>query len=503
MTRVEKYFTPIVIGVMAIKLLLAYFIPITADEAYFWVWGQHVDINYYDHPPVTGWVVALFSQLGDHIFFSRLFSVLSGGAIAWGIYITVRDAIGFPDRAKLISLAFLVCPLHILFVPITTDTPVFVLVFFSGLAFYHSLRRQNSALMILAGALCGLAILSKYFAGLLAIAFLTTLAYRRGPRIITNALALLVGALPFVLFHLYGNYATCWTNVLFNVFNRNRETSWEISGLLLFLAFQVYLATPWLLYHIAKNIKQVVKGIRNSDNIFGLLFAVPMIIFGIVSFHDTGLHWTLAFVPFLFLLLIYIQRKAIVTIVTCSMVFSLIHLLIIVVVLALPIRVVRDQPYYNDVVMAYHGPEIYQKIKSKYGPGYTLATNGYYTSSAMSYHSGEYFIVFMDDSKHGRYDDKLTDYRLLDGEDIISLRTLPVNKDYAPYFEKVVVEELRVRGGTFYIVVGKGFKYQAYRDLFLSGIRDRLYNIPDYLPVGRCYFLDMYFDGEMSGINRK
>jgi hypothetical protein len=44
------------------------------------------------------------------------------------------------------------------------------------------------------------------------------------------------------------------------------------------------------------------------------------------------------------------------------------------------------------------------------------------------------FIVFLDDSKHGRYDDKLTDYRLLDGETIISLRTLPVDEDYSPVF---------------------------------------------------------------------
>ena len=73
---------------------------------------------------------------------------------------------------------------------------------------------------------------------------------------ISNALLLLAGALPFVLFHLYGNYETCWTNVLFNVYNRNRQSSWEVSGLLVFLAFQIYLATPWLLYEIVKSIKR-------------------------------------------------------------------------------------------------------------------------------------------------------------------------------------------------------------------------------------------------------
>ena len=496
MSKLETYYPSIFIAVIGIKLALAYFIPITADEAYFWVWGQHLDINYYDHPPVTGWVVALFTQLGHHIFFSRLFSVLSGAAIAWGIHTLVKHSLGFPEKARLISLAFLVSPLHLLFVMITTDSPVFLLVFFSGVAFYHSLQRQNRALMVLAGALCGLAILSKYFGGLLAIAFLATLVHRRGPRMMINALLLLAGALPFVLFHLYGNYETCWTNVLFNIFNRNRQTAWAISGLLVFLGYQIYLATPWVLFAIGKTIKAIAADIKREGNIFPLLFLVPMSIFGLVSFHDTGLHWTLAFVPFLFPLLIHAQRKAIARIVVCSLVFSLVHLLIILVALAMPIRVVKDRWFYNDVVMAYHGPEIHQKIRAQYGPDSTLATNGYYTSSAMTYHSGEHYIVFLDDSKHGRYDDKLTDYRLLDGENIISLRTLPVDEDYTPFFETVRYEQLRVADGTFYLVIGQNFNYRAYRELFLTKIRNRLYAIPDYLPVGRCYFYDMYFNAE-------
>jgi 4-amino-4-deoxy-L-arabinose transferase-like glycosyltransferase len=492
----ERNYFIICTVIIGLKLALAYFIPITADEAYFWVWGQHLDINYYDHPPVTGWVVALFSQLGRHIFFSRLFTVLSGAALAWGIYLLAAQAFDCPRKARLISLAFLVSPLHVLFVLITTDSPVFLLVFFSGVTFYHSLRHRNRALMILAGALCGLAILGKYFAGLLAIAFIGSLAYRKDKQFIANAALLLAGALPFVLFHLYGNYATCWTNVLFNVFNRNREASWEFSGLLVFIAFQIYLATPWVLVAIGKKWNTIVTDMNSNGNVFPLLFLIPIAIFGIVSFHDTGLHWTLAFIPLLYPLLVHVHRQSLVRIVACSLIFSMLHLLIIGIALALPISVVKDRWFYNDVVMAYHGPEIYQLIKDRYGSDYTLATNGYYTSSAMTYHSGEHFIVFLDDSKHGRYDDKLTDYRLLDGETIISLRTLPVDEDYSPFFETVRIDELTVAGGTFYIVIGKNFNYRAYRDLFLKKIRNRLYAIPDYLPVGRCYFFEMYFDEE-------
>lgn len=497
MFKLEKYFFHILIAFLVAKLLLAYLIPVTSDEAYFWVWGKHLDINYYDHPPVTGWIIWLFSLLGDHIFFSRLFSVLSGLSIAMGIYYLVRNEFGAPDKARLICLAFVVCPLHLLFVLITTDSPVFLLVFLSGWAFYYSLQRQKLMAMVLAGALCGLAILSKYFAGLLAIAFLFTLVYRRDRKIVLHMLCLLCGALPFVLFHLYGNYETCWTNVMFNVFNRNQHVSWKISGLMQFLGFQAYLATPWALYYLLRNTRRIANGIQQSNNVFAFLFFIPIVIFGMISFHDTGLHWTIGFYPFMFLLMVHLDRLQINHIVTLSLLFSILHAVILFSVLIWqPIKVFKNHQYYNDLVMAFHGPELYQKVKERYGSDYILATNGYYTSSAMSYHSKKYFIVFLDDSKHGRYDDKLTDFRQLNGKNILILRTLPSDHRYDPYFEKVTYQQLLFKGGTFYIVLGEKFRFSEYRERFLKKIRKQWYDIPSFLPIGDCYFFDMYFDQE-------
>ncbi len=497
MDKLEKYFFHILIAVFIAKLLLAYLIPVTSDEAYFWVWGQHLDINYYDHPPVTGWIVWLFSLLGDHIFFSRLFSVFSGVLIALGIYKIVHYWLGAPEKARLICLAFAVCPLHVLFVLITTDSPIFLLVFLSGTAFFYSLRRQSNAAMILAGALCGLAILGKYFAGLLAIAFLVVLIRRRDRNPVVPMAMLLAGALPFVLFHLYGNYLTCWTNVMFNIYNRNQQVSWKIAGLLQFLAFQAYLATPWALYYLIKNHRGVLNAIGRRENVFGMLFAAPMVIFAIVSFHDTGLHWTLAFYPFMFLLLVHLERPQIARIVTWSLFFSVLHAVVVFGFLIWqPLKLFQGHQYYNDLVMAFDGPGLYRKVKERYGNDYILATDGYYTSSAMSYHGKEYFIVFLDDSKHGRYDDKLTDYRQLDGKDILSLCTLPPDHRYDPYFDTVSYEKLVFEGGTFFIVLGKNFHFSVYHDRFLKKIRQRWYNIPDFLPMGDCYFFDMYFNDE-------
>ncbi|MEM1241899.1 MAG: glycosyltransferase family 39 protein [Cyanobacteria bacterium P01_H01_bin.26] len=53
------------------------------DEAYYWLWGQHLDWSYYDHPPFHAWVQGLFSHLGHSPFVLRLPTVVSNGLFFW------------------------------------------------------------------------------------------------------------------------------------------------------------------------------------------------------------------------------------------------------------------------------------------------------------------------------------------------------------------------------------------------------------------------------------
>jgi 4-amino-4-deoxy-L-arabinose transferase-like glycosyltransferase len=495
-TKVEKYFWHIVVVIIALKLVMAYYVPIISDEAYFYVWGQHWDLNYYDHPPMTGWLMALLSHLGQHIFFSRLLSVFGGLVVAWGIYRLVRDGFHLPDKAKLVCLTFLVSPLHVLFVIVTTDTPVCLFVFLSGMTFFYGRRKSNNWLMVLCGAFWGMAAISKYFALLLMIAYGMVLLWPKGSRgtNIKYFLLIVAGSLPFLLIHLYGSYTNCWTNYMFNVINRNRGLPWKLSTFLTFLGFQVYLATPWALYYLIKHLKRVAAGLREQADVFAWLFLIPLTIFGLIAFHDTGLHWTIAFYPFFALMLIPLSRLALNRIVVLSAILTLVHVIPVLVFLSLPVELFKNFPNYHDYVLGRYGNELYEKMRLKYGSDPVLATNGYYTSAVLTYFSGEHVIIFLDDSKHGRYDDKLTDFRQLEGRDIIILSTLSIRDDYTPHFDSVTYEKIRVKENDFNIIVGRHFHYAPYHDLYLKHIREKYYAIPDFLPVGDCYFFDMYFD---------
>ena len=51
----------------------------TGNEAYFWEWGRHSALGYYDHPPFAGWILWFTRQVfGDTIVAVRIPAVLTG-----------------------------------------------------------------------------------------------------------------------------------------------------------------------------------------------------------------------------------------------------------------------------------------------------------------------------------------------------------------------------------------------------------------------------------------
>ncbi|MEA5466270.1 ArnT family glycosyltransferase [Leptothoe sp. PORK10 BA2] len=87
------------------------------DEAYYWLWGQHLDWSYYDHPPFHAWVQGVFSHLGHGAFVLRLPTLVSNSLFFWTYYQICHYLYGkFGRDAWLITL---VCgwssPLYFLF----------------------------------------------------------------------------------------------------------------------------------------------------------------------------------------------------------------------------------------------------------------------------------------------------------------------------------------------------------------------------------------------------
>src|SRR6478752_1651969 len=48
-----------ILALVALRLIAAALTPLTFDEAYYWMWSQHLALGYYDHPPMVAVVIRL------------------------------------------------------------------------------------------------------------------------------------------------------------------------------------------------------------------------------------------------------------------------------------------------------------------------------------------------------------------------------------------------------------------------------------------------------------
>jgi len=494
--NLKSSFKWVLLATLAIKFVLAWIIPMSGDEAYFIVWANHLDFGYYDHPPMVGWLLHLLLYFGNQEVLLRLPAILLTSLIGLGIYRLIEPH----DEAKaaLIAMLYLLSPLNILNVLITTDTPLILLVFLSVVALFKALHENRMAWYALSGALFGMAFLSKYFAVLLGLAYLAYFIFSAKSAQKTKGIILLfLVALPFGLLNLYWNYTHCWDNILFNLYNRNEGEQLSLGKVAIYLGTQVYLMTPPVIYYLFKHraeFRQKIK--RDHFKLFAWTFLVPMAVFALLSLKKTiGLHWVLAFYPFMFVLLhLFLSRDELGKALKFMACFGAAHLLAVAVIALMPMETWKQHKLYDGIVFMFENDKIVEQVRPYEKLGFVLASDGYTAAAIISYHYGKNFAVFGEGSHYARQDDMISDIRQFKGRDFLVVRkSAPVLTQYTPYFKRVKVRQYRLRGVTFYFVLGYAFNYEKYKEHVLKPIKDKYYNIPAFLPHASCYFCEKYF----------
>lgn len=499
----RRLFYRILVLSFAIKLLLAWWFPVTGDEAYFVLWGKYPDYGYYDHPAMLGWWLAPLVQLSDALWWLRLPSVLVTSFVGWALFRLLRDVDA--DKAAIAGILFLIAPVTVIGVPIANDIPLMFWSLLSAAAFYRAQRDDGPGWYLLAGVLLGLAFLSKFFAGALGIAFAAyvVLFARRGVKPWLGLLLVVAGTIPGVLVNLLWNYNHCWDNYLFNLFNRTRGHGFSISGAGNYILVVVYLATPPIIYYVVTRYRQLVSVVRTERvGVFAVLVAVPAVLLLILSLRQPiGIHWLLSFYPFLFAVLPFVlgARQLQVSFIFLLS-FTAIHVLVAAALPLVPTATFRawTEPH-QFIVFGVHTGKVAQAMEP-YARDSVLATDNYTLSATLEYRTGRRVIVFGAGSRHGRQDDILTDFRELDGGNILILRnSLGDPLVYTRYFNSLAFHTITVEGARYYLVDGKGFRYEAYRDDVLRRVRDSFYRIPAWLPTGACYMNERYFSEAPRG----
>lgn len=479
---------------LLLRLWIALSFPISGDEAFFYWWGVYPDWGYSDHPPMVGWLIALTrATLGDSTLAIRLPAVLlplSLGAALWW-------ALGPLDRVRAAwaVLFFWLAPLNWLYVIITTDTP---LIFWSVLSVAALMRAEQRAqfdraaygLYALSGVFLGCAFLSKYFSVVLGLTYLVYFLLYRRERL--AGLALLVAcALPGAAINIAYNLSHGWSNIMFNVYNRNQDATFEWRKPLMYVGMMAYLITPVALWLAVKH-RQALVAAAKSHRLLACLVVVPMLFFMLLSAKKViGLHWVLSFYPFGFAYLAFAlpadRLKA------CAKglaLFAGLHVLVVAGLYMTTLDTWRSAKIYPQIVRSIKTADI---LRQATAPNAVLMADSYTAAAIYGFERRQYMPVFGVGKFHARQDDMLVDFSLYQGKTVrIITPDKPEPDAFTPYFDRITVLDFMQDGVPFHVVEGTGFNYPAYRAGVLGVAFKQFYNIPAWLPMTGCPFCERY-----------
>lgn len=321
-----------VLYLLVVKLAFATLVPPNADEAYYWLWGQHLQWSYFDHSPLVGWTAGLahlvmgwsFAAMRLPAFVSLL--VIIYAMHGWSRRVAPADS----DRFFWVLVAvWLASPL--IDILTTLNYPDHLLICFSVLALvrfslYLAEQRDGGkprlADLYLGAVFLGFAALGKYNAAFVGLALVVALvAVPRYRPLLASPHTYLAGALSLAIASpiLFWNIANGFPTLEYHAVER---FSGGRSGINLFgtgrvLLLSVLYMSPFLIWALLRPLfGRVLPGAAGSMQHLGrplfILSTASMLAlsaWGAAS-SQVAPHWNvLAFVPFMLLVPFFLRSR--------------------------------------------------------------------------------------------------------------------------------------------------------------------------------------------------
>lgn len=93
-----------------LQLCAALTFDLGVDEAHYMLYARHLDLSYFDHPPLVGWTHFLFNFVfGENLFSARLPAILCGAFSSWQCFRFLREQNVAEKTAVTATLAIGLC----------------------------------------------------------------------------------------------------------------------------------------------------------------------------------------------------------------------------------------------------------------------------------------------------------------------------------------------------------------------------------------------------------
>lgn len=298
MSKRILYFTA---GITGFRLIYAFFLPVTPQEAYYWNYSRHPALSYFDHPPLAAYWIKLTTIFGVSNFTIHLAAVILSALMTLAIYrlghLLFDERIGFWS-AVTINLTFIYAVGGLV---ITPDAPMILFWILTMITCYRIAGEAGGSWWVLLGLFLGAGFVSKYsmiFAWLGAVLFFLSSRERVklfktiGPY---EALGVMIVVMLPVI---YWNYQNNWASFLFQTGRRAGEMTEFRPDFLLgyigtLIAIYGIIPIPLLVTGIWNSVKLSLRR-KSPEHVLLISFSIPLVLFllPIATRYWVKMNWT-------------------------------------------------------------------------------------------------------------------------------------------------------------------------------------------------------------------
>jgi Dolichyl-phosphate-mannose-protein mannosyltransferase len=334
----------VVVVFTIIRLILSSSLELANDESYYWTYSQHLQWNYFDHPPLVAVWIRFFTAnlLWQHTFFIRLGSFVGCAIASYFIYKTIATI--HTERAAFIGVflyntSFYACITAGLL--ITPDTPQMV---FWTCAMYMATKILEDdtkwRYWLLFGVAVGLSIMSKIHAvflwqGMLLYAVVYKRSWFLKPTFYYSGLLTIIIISPIIIWNINNDFITYRFHSERVIVHANEVLHWQ--GLLKEIIGQLIINNPFNIIFILIFFRKKKIDVKHNDalSLFKLIsLPLLLIIFSIALFRVSLPHWSgpayITLIPLAATGLSNINLTKYVWVLKCSFAYSLFFILLII-----------------------------------------------------------------------------------------------------------------------------------------------------------------------------
>ncbi|MBL6853982.1 MAG: glycosyltransferase family 39 protein [Alphaproteobacteria bacterium] len=290
MNRDVRLFLAAIAALTIVRLIAAAVLPLSADEAYYWLWSRHLAAGYYDHPPAIAWII----RAGTLAFGATPLGVRIGGIVLSVIAtvlvwrtgaILLRDGNQGARAALFFNLTLMI---SVETLAATPDAPAVAAAAAVLFALAKVWETGRGIWWLGVGVAAGLSLLSKYtgfFLGAgIAIWLLLSTDARRWLLTPWPWLGAMLAAAIFAP-NLVWNAQHGWTTFVFQ-FGRIASGSFTLRFLFEFLGSQLLLASPFLFALAALSLAFEARDRNSAIFLLAAIVFPSALYFLIHSLHD-------------------------------------------------------------------------------------------------------------------------------------------------------------------------------------------------------------------------